>query len=120
VHLFFRTVFALGAAFAVASFAGALEPEVLHGEYQLAGPLDHKGSPGEGRSHLYISVTDSAARALYESLAVEPHDDSCTGYRLKARGNVACYEIKPNDEYFCSFSINLERGAIEAGLGGCI
>ena len=120
MHLFFRAMFALGVAFAVASIAGALEPETLHGEFQLAGPLDHKGSPGEGKSHLYISLTDSAARTLYESLAVDPHDDSCTGYRLKARGNVACYEINPNEEYFCSFAINLERDAIEAGLGGCI
>ena len=58
MHLFFRAMFALGAAFAVASIAGALEPETLHGEFQLAGPLDHKGSPGEGKSHLYISLTD--------------------------------------------------------------
>jgi hypothetical protein len=113
-------MFAVGAVFALASIAGALKPETLQGEYQLAGPLDHKGSPGEGRSHLYLSLTDAAASTLYESLAVDEHDDPCTGYRVKARGNIACYEVKRKEKHFCSFSINLDRGAIEAGLGGCI
>ena len=105
---------------AVSLIAGALNPEKLEGEYQLGGRLDHKGSPTQGRSHLYISLTDEAAKALYESLAGDPREDPCTGYKVKGRGNVGCYEIEPNEKYFCSFSINLERGAVEAGLGGCI
>ncbi len=100
--------------------AGAWNPAKLEGQYQLGGPLDYKGSPTQGRSHLYFSLTDQAAKGLYESLSGDPSEDSCTGYNFKGRGNVGCYEIEPNEKYFCSFSINLELGAVEAGLGGCI
>ena len=120
MKLFVRAILGVVAALAISSIAGALKPEPLQGEYQLAGPLDHKGSPGQGASHLYLSLTDSAARSLYDSLGAEPYEDPCTGYRVKARGNVACYEIAPDKKHFCSFSLNLERGTIEAGLGGCI
>ncbi|MDX1488645.1 MAG: hypothetical protein R3268_10630 [Acidiferrobacterales bacterium] len=120
MRIFAGTMLVVGMMFALVSLTKALEPERLQGEYQLAGGLDHKGSPGDGRSHLYLSLTGEAARSLYATLAEDSHEDPCTGYRVKGRGNVACYEINPNEEYFCSFSINLERGAVEAGLGGCI
>jgi len=110
----------VGTLLALVSLTKALGPETLQGEYQLAGALDYKGSPGEGRSHLYLSLTSEAARTLYATLAEDSHEDPCTGYKVKGRGNVVCYEIKSNEDYFCSFSINLERGAVEAGLGGCI
>ena len=97
----------------------ATDPVQLKGEYQLAGRLDHSGSTTPGKSHLYISLTDDAAKTLYESLGGEPAEDPCTGYRVKAQGNVGCYEVVPNERYSCSFSVNLERGAVEAGLGGC-
>ena len=119
MHLL-RTILLIGATFALASIAGALKPHTLQGEFQLAGPLGHKGSPGEGQSHLYLSLTHQAARNLYESLSADWHEDPCTGYRVKALGNVACYEIKPNEEHLCSFPVDLARGVIEAGLGGCI
>jgi hypothetical protein len=101
------------------SSGNALEPVQLSGEYQLGGRLEHNGSPTSGKSHLYISLKNDAAKSLYESLDGEPAEDPCTGYRAKAQGNVGCYEITPNKEYFCSFSVNLERNAVEAGLGGC-
>jgi hypothetical protein len=104
---------------ALAPSVRAEGPVQLRGDYQLSGRLDHNGSPTPGKSHLYISLTDDAAKALYESLGGDPAEDPCTGYRVKAQGNVGCYEIVPNERYFCSFSINLERGAVEAGLGGC-
>ena len=103
----------------LAPSARALEPVPLSGEYQLSGRLGHKGSTTPGKSHLYISLKDDAAKTLYESLGGDPAEDLCTGYRVKAQGNVVCYGIVPNQEYFCSFSVNLERGAVEAGLGGC-
>ena len=97
----------------------ALEPVQLSGEYQLAGRLEHNGSPTPGKSHLYISLKNDAAKTLYESLDGKPAEDACTGYRVKSQGNVGCYEIAPNEQYFCSFSVNLESNAVEAGLGGC-
>ena len=115
-----QTMLVVGTLLTLVSLTKALEPERLQGDYQLAGALNHKGSPGEGRSHLYLSLTSEAARTLYATLAEDSHEDACTGYKVKGRGNVVCYEIKPNEDYFCSFSINLERGAVEAGLGGCI
>lgn len=105
---------------AILPIANALHPAKLEGEYQLGGRLDHQGSPARGKSHLYISLTAGAAKGLYESLAGDPRKDPCTGYKLKSQGNVGCYEIEPGKRYFCSFSINLERDAVEAGLGGCI
>jgi hypothetical protein len=45
-------------------------------------------------------------------------DDPCTGFKVKAAGNVICYQTSPN-EHFCSFSVNLEKNTVEAGLGGC-
>lgn len=116
----FRMMLALGGVLALSPGAGAGNPVKLQGDYQLAGRLDHKGSPTQGASHLYVSLTDQAARDLYESLPGDPREDACTGYKFKAWGNVGCYEIEPNDRYLCSFSIDLERGAVEAGLGGCI
>ena len=120
MHILVWIMLVVGMVITLGSLTKALEPERLQGEYQLAGALDHKGSPGEGSSHLYLSLTSEAAKTLYASLAEDSHEDACTGYKVKGRGNVVCYEIKPNEDYFCSFSINLERGAVEAGLGGCI
>ena len=97
----------------------AQNPMMLQGEYQLGGPLDHNGSVLSGDSHLYISLSHDAATALYQSLPGDPFKDPCTGYKLKSRGNVVCYEITPNEGYFCSFSVKLDNNAVEAGLGGC-
>lgn len=72
-----------------------------------------------GKSHLYISLTNEAAKTLYASLAGEAVEDPCTGYMVKAQGNVGCYEIVSKEKYFCSFAVNLKRNAVEAGLGGC-
>lgn len=96
----------------------AREPVRLEGEYALGGHLDHNGSIQGGDSHLYISITDQAATTLFQSLPGNPLDDACTGYKLKASGNVVCYQINP-EQHFCSFSVNLERNVIDAGLGGC-
>jgi hypothetical protein len=114
-----RIVFVLAALTVLALGARAASPVKLEGEYQISGPLDHSGSTTHGSSHLYVSLTGEAARTLYTSLGGDPIDDACTGYKLKGRSNVVCYEISPNERYSCSFSINLERGAVEAGLGGC-
>lgn len=97
----------------------AADPVQLDGEYQLGGRLDHNGSVMSGKSHLYISLTEDAARNLFTSLAAEAVEDPCTGYMVKAQGNIGCYEIVSNEKYFCSFAVNLERNAVEAGLGGC-
>lgn len=112
-------MFGVGVISVLVLSARALIPVKLENEYQVSGPLDHSGSTTQGSSHLYISLTGHAARSLYASLGGDPIDDACTGYKVKGRGNVVCYEIAPNESYSCSFSINLERGAVEAGLGGC-
>jgi len=96
----------------------AQNPVILQGEYELGGPLDHSGSVQQGESHLYISLSNDAAKELYESLPGIPVEDPCTGYQLKARGNVVCYQVSP-EGHFCSFSVNLEHNEVEAGLGGC-
>jgi hypothetical protein len=114
-----RISLVVAALLVLASNVRAMDPVQLRGEYQLAGRLEHNGATTPGKSHLYISLTDDAARNLYESLGGDPAHDPCTGYTVKAQGNVGCYEIVPNEQYFCSFSVNLERGAVEAGLGGC-
>jgi hypothetical protein len=101
------------------SSSKALEPVRLSGEYQLGGRLEHNGSPSSGKSHLYVTLEHDAAKTLFQALDGEPIEDPCTGYRVKAGGNVGCYEITPNEQYFCSFSVNLARNAVEAGLGGC-
>lgn len=104
---------------AVALPCFARKPVDLHGEYKLGGRLDHDGSILDGNSHLYISITNEAATKLFQSLPGDPLNDACTGYKLKAGGNVVCYQIKP-EQHFCSFSVNLERNVIETGLGGCL
>jgi len=81
----------------------------LEGEYQLAGPLTHKGATTPGKSHLYINLTNGAAKQLYEALEGMPTKDECTGYMAKGKGNVGCYETEPGKKYFCSFSVNLEN-----------
>ncbi len=91
----------------------------LEGDYQLAGPLTHKGATTPGQTHLYINLTDGAAKQLYSELEGVPAKDECTGYMVKGKGNVVCYETQPEKKYFCSFSINLEKAQVEAGLGGC-
>jgi len=91
----------------------------LQGEFTLAGPLTHKGATTPGSSHLYFSLTDQAAKTLYDQLAGQPAKDECTGYLVKGQGNIACYEVVQEGRYFCSFSVNLKSGRVEAGLGGC-
>ena len=92
----------------------------LNGEYQLAGPLSHKGEPTRGDSHLYVNLTDDAAKILFHALTGKASKDMCTGYNTKGRGNLVCYEVVPEKEYFCGFSVNLTNNKVEAGLGGCI
>lgn len=120
MHILVRTMLLAGVLAALVPVSRAMDPTRFEGEYQVAGPLDEKGSPVEGHSHLYLSLTGEGAKTLYAKLAGDSHEDPCTGYRVKGRGNVGCYEIRPNETYFCSFSINLDRGVVEAGLGGCI
>lgn len=97
----------------------AMDAVPLEGEFQLGGPLEHNGDVTEGDSYLYVSLQGDAARRLFESLPGETFDDPCTGHRLRANGNVACYETEQEKAYFCSFSLNLERGTVGAGTGGC-
>ncbi len=91
----------------------------LEGDYQLAGPLTHQGATTPGKSHLYINLSNDAAKRLYEELDGVPTKDECTGYMVKGKGNIGCYETETGKTYFCSFSVNLENSKIEAGLGGC-
>ena len=109
----------MAAAVVPASSSQVSDPVPLEGEYQLGGSLDHNGAIFPGRSHLYVSISGDAAQILYQSLDGDPLDDVCTGYKVKGRGNIACYEIAPEEQHFCTFSINLERSVVEAGLGGC-
>lgn len=97
----------------------AMEPVPLQGEFRLGGGLEHNGEVTHGNSHLYLSLQGDAAKRLFNELPAENFDDPCTGYRLRSRGNVGCYEIEKGSEYFCSFSVNLEQGRVEAGTGGC-
>jgi len=114
-----QMIFVLAGMVVLTSGAQALDPVKLEGEFQLSGRLDHNGSTTRGRSHLYVSLTGDTAKTLYESLGGDPTEDVCTGHKLKGRSNVVCYEIMPNEKYFCSFSVNIERGTVEAGLSGC-
>ena len=97
------------------AYAGVM----LEGDYKLAGPLTHKGATTSGKSHLYINLTGDAAKQLYEELDGVPTKDECTGYMVKGKGNLGCYETEPGKKYFCSFSVNLAHAKVEAGLGGC-
>jgi len=108
----------LGAVALFAMPSIALHPVALEGKYVLGGPLDHNGSVHSGNSHLYVSLANDSASELYRTLPGRVFDDPCTGFKVKAAGNVICYQTSPN-EHFCSFSVNLEKNTVEAGLGGC-
>lgn len=96
----------------------ALSPVGLDGDFILGGPLDHNGSIHPGDSYLYLSLENDSASALYRALPGDAFEDPCTGFKLKAAGNVICYETSPN-AHFCSFSVNLKENTVEAGVGGC-
>jgi len=78
----------------------AISAVPLHGEYQLGGPLSHKGEPKKGKSHLYIIITEKPVKQLYHSLEGKPLMDRCTGYYTKAEGGLICYEATPKVKYF--------------------
>jgi hypothetical protein len=91
----------------------------LEGNLDIGGPVTNKGPPSPGKSHIYLNLNSDAAKALYNALDGVPTHDECTGHMFKGKGNVGCYEIIKGANYYCSFSINIDKGTIEAGMGGC-
>ncbi|MCF6261430.1 MAG: hypothetical protein L3J98_14920 [Gammaproteobacteria bacterium] len=91
----------------------------LEGKYVISGPLDHNGSTKSGRSHIYFTITNDAAKKMFSSFDEKPTLSKCTGWNYKSQGGITCHEVESGKNYFCSFSINLYNGAIGAGLGGC-
>lgn len=91
----------------------------LEGNFELAGPVSNQGTVTPGKSHLYLNINSKAAKKLYEAFDGTPEKDECTGYLFKGQGSVGCYEVEKGEKYYCNFSINLEKGIVEAGAGGC-
>jgi len=92
----------------------------MEGYYQIGGKFSYDSkAPLKGNSHLYMTITGDAAKNLYNSLLGNPENNECTGELDKATTKFSCSKTISNN-YYCSFSIDLGAGTVEAGLGGCI
>ena len=97
-------------------FAAVEKP--MEGFYLLAGKFGIK-SPEQGTSHLYLSISGDAAKDLYQSINAVEHENHCTGETDKQINAFVCSKT-PQNKYHCNFAVDLEKGTIAMGLGGCI
>jgi hypothetical protein len=109
---------AMASALSAAGIAADMQhPARLAGEMFIAGATLVDPPPDEPNdTHVYFSLSGTAARQLYRSLKAAEILDACTpGRRMKTVGHVRCsVGAKPNDA-LCDFAIDLARGTVAPG-----
>ena len=97
----------------------ATERRALYGTYRLGGSTLYDPPVDEPQNtHLYVELTGSGARDLYEAMAVPPKADECTGPNasVKVIGQMQCNRYKSDNRYRCWFGVDVRTQSITRGV----
>jgi len=91
----------------------------LSGELAVGGTVDKNGIANDGESRFHFNITGEAAKTMYQTLSVDSFKDDCTGFTRKNAGNISCFAKPIQQEYSCSFAINIELSRLESNSATC-
>lgn len=99
--------------------ATAAERRILSGTYRIGGATFYD-PPSEQpqNTHLYIELTGSAARDLYEAMAIPPRTDECTGPNVLAKvvGQMQCNQYESSKRFRCWLGVDVRSQDITRGV----
>ena len=101
-------------ALAQPSFGQTVSP--LRGEVFIAGksPVDPPSEEPKN-SHAYVTVSGPAALRMYQAMRAKEEPNLCTSGKLKRAGALVCSISADRRRGTCDFSIDLTKGALDAG-----
>jgi hypothetical protein len=97
----------------------AAERRALSGTYRIGGATFYDPPAEEPQNtHVYFELTGSAAREIYEAMAVPPKTDECTGPNVlvKIVGEMQCNRYKNDTRYRCWFGVDVRNQSITRGV----
>ena len=103
----------------MAAVVAAADRNALSGTYRIGGAtLIDPPTDEAPNTHLYVELTGAAARDLYESMAVAPKPDLCTGpgSRVKTVGEMQCTRYASGQRFRCAFGIDLRKQTVTRGI----
>ncbi len=99
------------------------QPKPLTGDFYVGPDVEAQtdGTTAAPKDHYFVTLTNDAAKAMYDALDAEEVQDECVGRIAKWANGLVCYGAKTSDGavpdplYECYFSINLKTQALELG-----
>lgn len=101
--------------FLFATVISGAEQQRLTGFYQFGGKTLYDPPANEPKNtHLYIELTDSAAKDLYQRLDVKAVRDECAddGSYTKNSGAIQCTRGPDGKQYRCWLGVDLKRQSL--------
>jgi hypothetical protein len=109
----------LASALATVPAAGAAAEGRLAGHYSIGGKTLVDPPPDEARdTHLYLELTDDAAKALYDAMKTKAAPDACgePGTTTKRAGGVQCSRAAQGKAHRCWIGVELRTQRIVSGV----
>jgi len=91
----------------------------LAGQLEMGGDVDRHGRPASGDSRFHFSISGEAAKAMYNTLSGPATKDDCSGFIRKSEGKLNCYAKTIQQQYSCTFAINIKQSELEASVPSC-
>ncbi len=103
----------------VSSFAYAVTHGQLTGTYRIGGKTFYDPPEEEPQNtHIYIQLTGSTAKDMYNVMDAKPQYDICVdnGSKTKTIGEMQCTRSADGKDYRCWFGVDLKRQKITRGV----
>lgn len=106
-----------------AAWAEDPQPQPLTGDFYVGPSVEAQTDGGDiaPKDHYFVTLTNAAAKAMYDALDAEEVQDECVGRVAKWGNGLVCYGATTSDGsvpdplYECYFSINLKTQTLELG-----
>lgn len=109
----------IAALILMSSFALAASYKQLTGSYRIGGQTYFDPPENEPQNtHLYIELTGTSAKDLYEMMAAIPQPDVCDeiGTKTKEVGGMTCTRSANGKDYRCWFGVDVKNQKITGGV----
>jgi hypothetical protein len=109
----------LASASAAVPAAGAAAEGRLAGHYSIGGKTLVDPPPDEARdTHLYLELTDDAAKALYDAMKAKAAPDACgePGTTTKRAGGIQCSRSAQGKAHRCWIGVELRTQRIVSAV----
>lgn len=111
-----RTLVVLSLLFTALAFAETPFKSFVGSYYISSAPIHDPMKPLPVDTHLYINVEGEAAKNAYNAMKVKPAKNICGEDHLsKDAGDFTCSFYPKTKKYFCSFSVDINKGKLDSG-----